>query len=52
MQLSLTVPVVIAMLVSLQEAGLDIPDAIRHQFGEMFEIVAALKENNLGPALQ
>ncbi|KAK3817403.1 MAG: CTLH/CRA C-terminal to lish motif domain-containing protein [Benniella sp.] len=35
-----------------KEAGLDIPDAIRHQFGEMFEIVAALKENNLEPALQ
>ncbi|KAI7831225.1 CTLH/CRA C-terminal to lish motif domain-containing protein [Gamsiella multidivaricata] len=35
-----------------KEAGLTIPDSMRHQFMEMFEIVAALKDNNLEPALQ
>ncbi|KAF9907656.1 hypothetical protein BX616_000364, partial [Lobosporangium transversale] len=34
-----------------KEAGLTIPDAMRHQFVEMFDIHAALKENNLEPAL-
>ncbi|KAF9109856.1 hypothetical protein BGX27_007122 [Mortierella sp. AM989] len=34
-----------------KEAGLTIPDSIRDQFVEMFEIVAALKESNLEPAL-
>ncbi|KAI1321223.1 E3 ubiquitin-protein transferase rmnd5a [Mortierella claussenii] len=34
------------------EAGLTIPDSIRHQFVEMFDIVAALKEDNFEPALQ
>ncbi|KAF9202037.1 hypothetical protein BGZ49_007774 [Haplosporangium sp. Z 27] len=34
-----------------KEAGLTIPDSIRHQFVEMFDIVAALKEDNLQPAL-
>ncbi|KAF9556268.1 hypothetical protein EC968_008365 [Mortierella alpina] len=34
------------------EAGLEVPDSMRHQFVEMFDIVAALKENNLEPALQ
>ncbi|KAF9578446.1 hypothetical protein BGW38_005741 [Lunasporangiospora selenospora] len=33
------------------EANITVPDEIRHQFMEMFEIVAALKENNLEPAL-
>ncbi|KAI8356904.1 CTLH/CRA C-terminal to lish motif domain-containing protein [Mortierella sp. GBAus27b] len=36
---------------NFEEAMLDIPDSIRHQFVEMFDIVAALKENNLEPAL-
>ncbi|KAF9939428.1 hypothetical protein BGZ67_009553 [Mortierella alpina] len=35
-----------------KEAGLEVPDSMRHQFVEMFDIVAALKENNLEPALQ
>ncbi|KAG0200129.1 hypothetical protein BGX28_006709 [Mortierella sp. GBA30] len=35
-----------------KEAGLEVPDSIRHEFMEMFDIVAALKENNLEPALQ
>ncbi|KAF9942371.1 hypothetical protein BGZ65_002493 [Modicella reniformis] len=39
-------------VLSVKEAGLDIPDTIRHQFVEMFDIVASLKENNLEPALQ
>ncbi|KAF8929290.1 hypothetical protein BGZ58_009037 [Dissophora ornata] len=37
---------------NFEEAGLTIPDLIRHEFVEMFDIVAALKENNLGPALE
>ncbi|KAF8977562.1 hypothetical protein BGZ46_007297 [Entomortierella lignicola] len=36
---------------NFEEAGLTIPDSIRHQFVEMFDIVAALKEDNLQPAL-
>ncbi|KAG0046215.1 hypothetical protein BGZ83_008605 [Gryganskiella cystojenkinii] len=35
-----------------KEAGLNVPDSMRHQFVEMFDIVAALKANNLEPALQ
>ncbi|KAK3843548.1 MAG: CTLH/CRA C-terminal to lish motif domain-containing protein [Linnemannia gamsii] len=35
-----------------KEAGLTVPDSMRHQFMEMFDIVAALKEDNLEPALQ
>ncbi|KAF9953238.1 hypothetical protein BGZ72_005587 [Mortierella alpina] len=35
-----------------KEAGLEVPDSMRHQFVEMFDIVAALKEGNLEPALQ
>ncbi|KAG0021029.1 hypothetical protein BGZ80_003191, partial [Entomortierella chlamydospora] len=38
------------LLLSL-EAGLTIPDSIRHQFVEMFDIIAAIKEKNLEPAL-
>ncbi|KAF9357119.1 hypothetical protein BGX26_004236 [Mortierella sp. AD094] len=34
-----------------KEAGLTIPDSIRLQFVEMFDIVAAIKESNLEPAL-
>ncbi|KAF9146823.1 hypothetical protein BGX30_007741 [Mortierella sp. GBA39] len=35
-----------------KETGLTVPDSMRHQFMEMFDIVAALKEDNLEPALQ
>ncbi|KAG9072429.1 hypothetical protein KI688_000200 [Linnemannia hyalina] len=35
-----------------RETGLTVPDSMRHQFMEMFDIVAALKEDNLEPALQ
>ncbi|KAF9310410.1 hypothetical protein BGZ91_007103, partial [Linnemannia elongata] len=34
-----------------KETGLTVPDSMRHQFMEMFDIVAALKEDNLEPAL-
>ncbi|KAG0266300.1 hypothetical protein BG011_002708 [Mortierella polycephala] len=34
------------------EAGLEVSDSMRNQFMEMFDIVAALKENNLEPALE
>lgn len=36
----------------LQEAGLKLPESLRHKFMEMFEIVEALKVNNLEPALE
>ncbi|KAG0344070.1 hypothetical protein BG004_004762 [Podila humilis] len=35
-----------------REAGLTVPDSMRHKFMEMFDIVEALKENNLEPALE
>ncbi|KAG0089883.1 hypothetical protein BGZ92_004061 [Podila epicladia] len=35
-----------------KEAGLKLPESMRHKFMEMFEIVEALKINNLEPALE
>ncbi|KAF9974123.1 hypothetical protein BGZ73_002593 [Actinomortierella ambigua] len=35
-----------------KEAGLEVPDELRHQFMDMFDIVAAMKADDLEPALQ
>ncbi|KAJ3108901.1 hypothetical protein HDU96_007376 [Phlyctochytrium bullatum] len=33
------------------EAGVEIPDSLKEQFQEMFQIVEAIRGNNLGPAI-